>query len=116
MEQKSNGKLYFLYLPSCRTYPELEKRALSLLSAEKRQRLMQYTCKPEYERSLFGDLLIRTLLSGLTGIAPENLRFSAVAYGKPLLVTRREVCFNLSHIEQQGLRLFRRQDLLNHPA
>jgi 4'-phosphopantetheinyl transferase len=50
--------------------------------------------------------ILRTLLSGFTGIAPEKLRFTYGNSGKPVLVGHDGVQFNISHSADLGLFAF----------
>lgn len=50
--------------------------------------------------------ILRTLLSGFTGTAAEKLRFNYGNSGKPSLVDRTDVHFNISHSADLGLFAF----------
>jgi 4'-phosphopantetheinyl transferase len=50
--------------------------------------------------------ILRTLLSGFTGTAAEQLRFSYGNSGKPALVGRDDIHFNVSHSADLGLFAF----------
>ncbi len=95
--RESLNRIYVLHLPPCIREERLVQAALQMLSDEKRERLSNMKCRSEYNRILFGDLLGRHVLSGITGIAPEQLRFLRGEYGKPLLAEKTDVHFNLSH-------------------
>ena len=94
--KESHNRIYVLHLPPCINDPVCRKSAEKLLSAEKRRRLELFTCKPEHDRTLFGDLLVRTVLAKHTGIAPDQLCFDKGQFGKPVLRSA-PFCFNLSH-------------------
>ena len=94
--KESYNRIYVLHLPPCINDPVCRKSAEKLLSAEKRRRLELFTCKPEHDRTLFGDLLVRTVLAKHTGIAPDQLCFDKGQFGKPVLRSA-PFCFNLSH-------------------
>lgn len=95
--RESLNRVYALYLPPCIGQERLVQRALQLLSEEKRERLHKMKCRSEYNRILFGDLLVRHILSGVTGHAPEQLHFLRGPYGKPHSADHPAVHFNLSH-------------------
>lgn len=50
--------------------------------------------------------ILRSLLSGFTGLAPDKLRFSYGNSGKPALVDRDDIQFNISHSAELGLFAF----------
>src|SRR5512141_1001298 len=50
--------------------------------------------------------ILRTLLSGFTGTSAEKLRFSYGNSGKPSLVDRDDIHFNISHSADLGLFAF----------
>lgn len=50
--------------------------------------------------------ILRTLLSGFTGTAAEKLRFTYGNSGKPVLVGRDDIQFNISHSADLGLFAF----------
>ena len=50
--------------------------------------------------------ILRTLLAGFTGIPAEKLRFSYGLSGKPSLVGRDDIQFNISHSSELGLFAF----------
>lgn len=50
--------------------------------------------------------ILRNLLSGFTGTAPDKLQFSYGRSGKPLLVDGRDIHFNISHSAELGLFAF----------
>jgi 4'-phosphopantetheinyl transferase len=50
--------------------------------------------------------ILRNLLFGFTGTAPEKLEFSYGHSGKPLLVGRDDIHFNISHSAELGLFAF----------
>lgn len=50
--------------------------------------------------------ILRKLLSGFTGTAPEKLQFSYGHSGKPVLLDRDDIHFNISHSAELGLFAF----------
>jgi len=50
--------------------------------------------------------ILRNLLSGFTGTAPEKLQFSYGHSGKPVLVDHDDIHFNISHSAELGLFAF----------
>lgn len=97
MNTESKGNLFVLSLPECSGNLLLAQQAASWASPEKQMKRDSYTCKAEYERSLFGEMLVRTALSRMTGIAPKKLQITRGAFGKPQLQSNAQLCFNLSH-------------------
>ncbi len=97
MNEQPKGTLFVLYLPECRENRLLAQQAAAWASPEKQAKRSSYTCQAEYERSLFGEMLVRIALSRMTGIAPEKLQITADAFGKPQLRSDARLCFNLSH-------------------
>jgi 4'-phosphopantetheinyl transferase len=66
-------------------------------SREKAQRLERYYRDEDFLRGLLGDLLVRHMIARRTGLEPSALVFAADEFGKPSLVERPGVEFNLSH-------------------
>src|SRR2546423_882538 len=50
--------------------------------------------------------ILRTLLAGFTGLAADKLRFSYGLSGKPTLIGRDDIQFNISHSSELGLFAF----------
>lgn len=50
--------------------------------------------------------ILRNLLSGFTGTSPEKLQFSYGHSGKPMLIGRDDIHFNISHSADLGLFAF----------
>jgi 4'-phosphopantetheinyl transferase len=50
--------------------------------------------------------ILRRLLSGFTGTAPDRLQFSYGHSGKPVLIDRDDIHFNISHSAELGLFAF----------
>jgi len=50
--------------------------------------------------------ILRKLLAGFTGASPEKLQFSYGPSGKPVLVDRHDIHFNISHSADLGLFAF----------
>jgi 4'-phosphopantetheinyl transferase len=69
-----------------------------VLSAEERGRAERYRFEADRKRSMIGRGVSRLLLARCLGAAPEELRFTYNAFGKPALVSEsRHLHFNISH-------------------
>ncbi|PEU19244.1 MULTISPECIES: 4'-phosphopantetheinyl transferase superfamily protein [unclassified Bacillus (in: firmicutes)] len=70
------------------------------LSPDEKEKYQRYHSKEDALRYVMGRGIIRILLGGYTGIAPEDLEFEYSQKGKPTLKStrnRNKICFNLSH-------------------
>jgi 4'-phosphopantetheinyl transferase len=77
--------------------PYIFERLSAFVAADKRERLRRFYFEEDKLRGLFGDLLIRDLIRKKTGLANEEISFTANEYGKPFLKDHDHVQFNLSH-------------------
>ena len=84
-----------------RRYDELAR----LLPADERERATSLTPVAS-RRFVVARGILRQLLSGFTGTAPEKLEFSYGRSGKPALVDRHDIQFNVSHSAELGLFAF----------
>jgi len=84
-----------------RRYDELAR----LLPADERERATSLTPVAS-RRFVVARGILRQLLSGFTGTAPEKLEFSYGRSGKPALVDRHDIHFNVSHSAELGLFAF----------
>ena len=84
-----------------RRYDELAR----LLPADERERAASLTPVAS-RRFVVARGILRQLLSGFTGTAPEKLEFSYGHSGKPGLVDRHDIHFNVSHSAELGLFAF----------
>jgi len=84
-----------------RRYDELAR----LLPADERERAASLTPVAS-RRFVVARGILRQLLSGFTGTAPEKLEFSYGRSGKPGLVDRHDIHFNVSHSAELGLFAF----------
>jgi 4'-phosphopantetheinyl transferase len=76
-----------------------------LLPAEEKERAESLTPIAR-RRFVVARGILRTLLAGFTGTAAEKLRFNYGISGKPSLLDRTDVHFNISHSAELGLFAF----------
>jgi 4'-phosphopantetheinyl transferase len=76
-----------------------------LLPADEKERAASLT-PVAARRFVVARGILRQLLSGFTGIAAEKLQFSYGRSGKPVLVGRDDIHFNISHSADLGLFAF----------
>jgi len=81
--------------------PELERdefdMLLSLVSPEKQERIKNFHFFRDARNCLLGDVLSRVEICRATGLSNKQLEFSVNCFGKPFLVSRPNVHFNISH-------------------
>jgi len=81
-------------------------RCDGLLAPDERERAELARLPEERARFVAARGLLRTLLAGYTGAAPESLRFTYGQRGKPALAGAGEVRFNVSHAGDATLLAF----------
>ena len=74
-----------------------------LLSADERARAGRYRFDRHRRRFIVGQGTLRLLLGGYTTLEPAEVRFALGEKGKPSLVQRPDVHFNLSHSSERGV-------------
>lgn len=60
-------------------------------------KIKQYYNIQDMQRTVVGDLLVRSLLSNKLNLSNKQLRFSTDKYGKPFLLNTNKVHYNISH-------------------
>ncbi|MPQ34060.1 4'-phosphopantetheinyl transferase superfamily protein [Clostridium estertheticum] len=70
---------------------------ITFLSKEKRERLQRYYFQEDKRRSLYGEIMIRSLINERLGIDNANIIFSCNTFGKPYLIGYPNFHFNISH-------------------
>ena len=70
---------------------------LPLVSPKKQERLKSFKFFRDARNCLLGDLLARVEINRVAGLDAWKLEFTTNAYGKPLLVGRPRIHFNISH-------------------
>ncbi|MCK5838739.1 MAG: 4'-phosphopantetheinyl transferase superfamily protein [Bacteroidales bacterium] len=70
---------------------------LTMLPAKAKQRVLQYTRAEDLQRSLFGELLVRRMISKKLNIHPREIEIVFSSKGKPMLKGKSDLHFNLSH-------------------
>lgn len=83
---------------------QLDKELLSELgryiSANKRERMQRLQKVNRGSQILLGDLLLRYVLASYTNEKESDLKFTIDEYGKPSLINRSDIYFNLSHTDR----------------
>ncbi|MED1744784.1 4'-phosphopantetheinyl transferase superfamily protein [Brevibacillus borstelensis] len=89
-------EIYALQVPN-EVDTKLFLRLLSCVSMEKRERIKRFLRIEDSLRTLFADLLIRSIISDKYGIPNKEITFIYNSYGKPFLEWDRDFAFNVSH-------------------
>jgi 4'-phosphopantetheinyl transferase len=82
-------------------------RFAEILSEDERARALRFVFAPDRDRFITCRGILRALLGRYLRVAPDSLRFTYNAYGKPVLSTgcgREAYRFNVSHV--QGMALY----------
>jgi 4'-phosphopantetheinyl transferase len=79
-------------------------RIFDLLSPDDQWAANEFTHVPARRQYIVSRGMLRRLLSGYVGVAPQDIRFTIEGAGKPVLAGERAVDFNLTH--SGGLTLF----------
>jgi 4'-phosphopantetheinyl transferase len=79
---------------------EAVARCAAMLSEEERVRAARFLFPALTRRYTVSHGMVRSVLAGYVGAAPEGLRFDTSAHGKPLLDG---IAFNLSHSGERAL-------------
>ncbi|MDP4177074.1 MAG: 4'-phosphopantetheinyl transferase superfamily protein [Bacillota bacterium] len=69
----------------------------SLISSEKKDRINKFHFIDDRKRSLYGDLLIRQLITKKLGVMNDKISFGVTDYGKPYLINDKNFHYNISH-------------------
>ena len=93
-------ELYAIDISHTVTVEQL-KKYLSLVSAEKRQRLSEFHFEEDMKRSLYGELLVRHLACQKLNIKNCQISFETNIYGKPSIKSFPDFYFNISHAGKQ---------------
>lgn len=93
-------ELYAIDISHTVTVEQL-KKYLSLVSAEKRQRLSEFHFEEDMKRSLYGELLVRHLACQKLNIKNCQISFETNIYGKPSIKSFPHFYFNISHAGKQ---------------
>ena len=70
---------------------------LAMLPAKAKQRVLQYVRTEDLQRSLFGELLVRRMVSEKLNIPFGEIEIGFSSKGKPMLKGKNDLHFNLSH-------------------
>jgi len=85
--------------------PEEEKAHWSILNDKERERSNRFV-KPEHQtRFLAGRGKLRSILAHYLNVAPQNIKFTYLPQGKPILANCHQTCleFNVSHSHNLAL-------------
>lgn len=83
--------------------------ATSLLDAAETERAQRFVYAHDWRRYVAAHAWLRRILGAYLGVPPQQLRFAAGAYGKPVLLQgplapgQAALCFNLSHSKDLAL-------------
>lgn len=72
-------------------------KALERVDKLKKQRIARFVYKEDAYRSLLADVLLRSILHDQLHLSDEDMVFGTNEYGKPYLVNRDDIFFNLTH-------------------
>lgn len=75
----------------------IEQRITDVVSPERLERSRRFLRQEDRYRSLFGESLLKIALLKGFGLAPYACTFSKNKYGKPSLVNRPDIHFNIAH-------------------
>ncbi|WP_087993061.1 4'-phosphopantetheinyl transferase [Bacillus vallismortis] len=89
-------KIYGIYMDRPLSQEETE-RFMSFVSPEKREKCRRFYHKEDAHRTLLGDVLVRSVISGQYQLDKSGIRFSAQEYGKPCIPDLPDAHFNISH-------------------
>lgn len=73
------------------------QQLLALVSEEKKARIVRFVHKKDAWRSLLADMLLRLALKKHFHLQHEELAFDTNTYGKPYLIGKPNIGFNLTH-------------------
>lgn len=96
---RSTLQLWFAY-PGDVMSQEVARKCTELLSGEEQSRLKCFRSEQSRREYLVAHALVRTALSQVHPVAPEDWRFLTNSYGKPRVDPDCGVRFNLSHSRQ----------------
>jgi 4'-phosphopantetheinyl transferase len=83
--------------------------ATGLLDRAETERAQRFVYAHDWRRYVAAHAWLRRILAGYMGVPPQQLRFAAGAYGKPVLLQaprgpgQPQLCFNLSHSKDLAL-------------
>lgn len=72
---------------------------LPLVSPKKQERIRKFHFFRHAQNCLLGDVLSRTEICRTTGLGNKQLEFYTNEYGKPFLINKPHIHFNISHAE-----------------
>ncbi len=74
-----------------------EELLAAAVSEEKRCSLTRYRRREDAMRTLAAEVLVRSVLASEYGMANDDIAFGRTAHGKPYIIGRSDVHFNVSH-------------------
>jgi len=90
-------EIFAIQLLSEEKYLEHKERLLSLLDRKRRERIMRFVFPDDAQRSLLGDLMIRSIIAQKLNIKDSRITFNLSVKGKPYLAGYPNLFFNVSH-------------------
>lgn len=72
-------------------------KALERVDEQKKERIVRFVHKEDAYRSLLADVLLRTILHDQLQLRDDEILFGRNEYGKPYLINRNDIFFNISH-------------------
>jgi len=81
-------------------YFEVRKKLLSLLPESQVSNIQRFKRMADEQRSLLGEVLSRHIISRKTGIEFKDLKIEKSKKGKPNLLSKQDIFFNISHSGQ----------------
>ena len=68
-----------------------------IVSRETREKIAKYKFREDYLRSLYGEVLVRKIVSEKVGISPKKIVIRRNEFGKPYIENISNIHFNISH-------------------
>lgn len=93
---KSELIVSVMKLPSPGCFFEISD-LLENVSSRKKNQLEKYINREDIYRSLFADILVRTMICRFSGLQNVDLRIEYDRFGKPYLDNVSNLCFNVTH-------------------
>lgn len=68
-----------------------------MLSERTKEKIKKFKFQEDYYRSLYGEILVRKIVSQQVGIRPEKINIDRNSFGKPYVKNLENIYFNISH-------------------
>jgi len=76
---------------------DLKEKMLSFLDSERRDRILRFRFQEDAQRSLLGDIMVRSIISKKLNLKNKQITFNLSDKGKPSIVGHPNLFFNISH-------------------